>query len=120
MLNDPVALRTRRAPRRVRSPGERLAKALLALSGGHGQVCKHREEPWASITFAGTRHRVTLGYAGPAAIAGGEHLIAELSEHEFAIPGQLVADASVTAAEHAMLPEPRLTVECELLLLEES
>jgi len=48
-----------------------------------------------------------------------ERFIAALPEHEFAIPGQLVADASVTEAEHRLLPAPRLVVRCELLLLEE-
>jgi len=46
-------------------------------------------------------------------------LIAELPDHEFALPGQLVADASVSAVDHALAPSPRLTVTCELLLLED-
>jgi hypothetical protein len=31
-----------------------------------------------------------------------------------------VADAGVVEVEHRLLPEPRLVVQCELLLLEES
>ena len=50
---------------------------------------------------------------------GGEALIAMLPDHEFALPGQLVADASVSAVDHALAPSPRLTVTCELLLLED-
>ena len=48
------------------------------------------------------------------------NVVAELPEHEFAIPGQIVADAAILEVEHRLLPEPRLVVQCELLLLEES
>jgi hypothetical protein len=41
-----------------------------------------------------------------------------LPEHEFAIPGQLVADAAVVEVDHRLTP-PRMIVTCELLLLEE-
>ena len=95
------------APRRGNAG--RLERALIALAG----------RGWASITFAGTRHTVQLAFETPEAIAGGEVLIAELPDHEFALPGQLVADASVSAVDHALAPSPRLTVTCELLLLED-
>ena len=81
--------------------------------------CSHREKAWASITFAGARHTVTLLFASDEAVAAGEHFIAALPDHEFAIPGQLVADAIVTEVDHRLLPAPRLVVTCELLLLEE-
>ena len=42
-----------------------------------------------------------------------------LPEHEFMLPGQLVADVAVTAVDHRLAPEPRLTVSIELLLLDE-
>lgn len=102
-----------------RSTGDRLRQALLALGDYHGQVLAHRERAWASITFSGTRHTVTLLFAGEAAVAAGERVLAELPEHEFAIPGQIVADAAIVEAEHRLLPAPRLTVTCELLLVEE-
>ena len=47
-------------------------------------------------------------------------LVAELPDHEFAIAGQLVADAGVSEVEHRMVPDPRLLVRCELLLLEDA
>ena len=34
--------------------------------------------------------------------------------------GQIVADAAILEVEHRLIPEPRLVVQCELLLLEES
>ncbi|WP_324262893.1 hypothetical protein U4960_07375 [Altererythrobacter sp. H2] len=103
-----------------RTDADRLREALVALAGGHGVVLAHEERAWASVTFAGARHRVTLEFAGDAAVAGGENLIAELPEHEFTLPRQLVADATVCAVEHVLLPKPNLRVECELLLVEDT
>lgn len=105
---------------RRRSVADRLREALLALAAGHGEVLRHEERAWASVTFAGARHRVTLAFTGAEAVAGGETLIAELPEHEFALPGQLVADATVCAVEHDLLPQPRLQVTCEMLLVEDA
>lgn len=108
-------------PRTVRrTVADRLREALLALADDHGKVVRHSEKAWASVTFAGARHKVALRFAGAGAVEAGETLIALLPEHEFAIPGQLVADATVTAADHRMLPHPELTVECEMLLIEEA
>lgn len=109
-----------RAPGRARrSPADRLREALLALGDYRGQVVTHSECAWASITFSGARHMVAMLFAGDEAVAAAEHFIAELAEHEFAIPGQLVADAAITQVEHRLLPSARLVVQCELLLLED-
>lgn len=102
-----------------RSTADRLREALLALGDFRGQVLTHTEKAWASITFSGARHSLTLLFAGEQAVEAGERFIAALPDHEFALPGQLVADAAVTEAEHRLLPHPRLVVQCELLLLEE-
>lgn len=106
-------------PRRKRSPGERLVEALQALASGHGEVLSHRETAWASITFSGKRHSLRMRFDGVVAAEAGESLIAALPDHEFAIPGQLVADATVTEADHRLLPEERLEVLIEVLLLDE-
>lgn len=55
-----------------------------------------------------------------AAIAAAEALIEALPEHEFTIPDQLVADAAIVSVEQVALPEPRIVVELELLLLEDA
>lgn len=119
-LTAPVAaptMRARRSPRR--QPWMPLLNAVLALAGERAELVRHGETPWVSITFAGSRHRIALAFRGTDAVAAGEAFIAALPEHEFAISRQLVADATVVSAEHALLPEPVLTVEAELLLLEE-
>jgi hypothetical protein len=104
--------------RHRRGLGDHLREALLALTRDKGAILAHGEKRWASITFAGARHRLELAFEGEEAIAAGELFIAFLPEHEFAIPGQLVADAAVTEVDHRLEP-PRMTVKCELLLLEE-
>ncbi len=107
------------ARKRRKGPREKLAAALLELAQQQGHIATHAETSWASITFAGTRHRVEIVFDGADAIGAGEGFIAGLPDHEFSIPGQLVADAAVTEVEHALDP-PRLAVKCEILLLEEA
>src|SRR5688572_7756792 len=106
------------AARARRQPRNPLREALLELAGGGATILSHDEKSWASITFAGARHRIELGFEGDEAVQAGELFIVFLPEHEFAIPGQLVADAAVTSVDHRLEP-PRMVVSCELLLLEE-
>ena len=109
---------TRRAA--VRTPWMPLLSALLELAEGQAELVRHAERSWASVTFSGTRHTVVMSFSGPGPVEAGERFIDALPDHEFAIPRQLVADAAVIRAEHTMLPEPRLEVEVQLLLLDEA
>jgi hypothetical protein len=102
-----------------RTTADRVRAALAGLADGHGTVIAHEEKAWASITFAGTRHEVVLEFCGPEAVAGGEELIERLPDHEFALPGQLVADATITKVDHRFGAMERLEVTAVLLLLEE-
>lgn len=116
MSAEPVtALRPARKPRI--SQGERLRAEVLKLANGRATVMHHSERAWASITFSGARHSLRLLFEGADKVGAGEALIASLPDHEFTIPGQLVADATVISASHSLLPHPKLEVECELLLL---
>ena len=92
---------------------------LMDITGGAGTVLGHEEKAWASITFAGTRHEMVLEFCGAEAVAAGEELIERLPDHEFTIPGQLVADATITAIDHRFGAMERLQVTAVLLLLEE-
>src|SRR4051794_28025166 len=94
-----------RGPRRGAT--ERLREELQALAGGRAEFLAHSEKSWASVTFAGTRHRLDLAFAGDDAVAAAENFIASLPEHEFAIPRHLVADAAVTSVDHRIGPDPR-------------
>jgi hypothetical protein len=106
-----------RGPRRTTS--ERLREELQVLAGGHALIEAHSERSWASITFAGTRHRLDLAFEGEAAIEAGERFIVFVPEHEFSIPRQLVADAAVTSVDHRIGANARMIVRIELLLLDE-
>ena len=112
----PRAIVARRARR---DPANRLLGALHELSGGHDVVLRHEERAWASITFSGARHTLTLRFVGDAAVEAGERLIAMLPDHEFSIPRILVADAAIVAVRHTLLPQRSLEIECEVLLLDE-
>ena len=108
------------APRKARrDPANRLLGALHDLADGHAIVLRHEERAWASITFSGTRHTLTLRFDGDGAVEAGERFIAALPDHEFAIPRRLVADAAIVAVRHTLLPQPSLELECEVLLLDE-
>jgi hypothetical protein len=109
----PSALRTRRCA------GERLRDGLLDLTDRAAVILTHNETSWASITFAGARHKLVLAFDGPAAVEAGELFIAALPDHEFAIPGQLVAEAAVVEVDHQLNP-PFMRVTCEILLLEDA
>lgn len=122
MLLDPVQTRTVDEvlyQPRIRRPWLPLLTALLDLTQGQGELLSHTERPWASVTFSGTRHRLTFAFKGADAVAVGEDFIACLPDHEFAIRGQLVADAAIVSVEHTALPALQLIVEAELLLLDE-
>lgn len=132
MLSDPAATAAMQAiasqdvpepatarPRRRSGPWVQLLTALLDLADGKAELIRHAEQAWASATFSGTRHTIMLGFGGTDAITAGEALIDALPEHEFALPRHIVADAAVIAVEHWMLPEQRMTVEIELLVLDD-
>ncbi len=103
-----------------RGPAEKLREAVSALAGGKAQVLSHSERAWASITFSGARHALELVFEGIDAAKAGEDFIALLPDYEFAIPGQLVADAAILSVDHTMLPDVRLVVRAELLLLQDA
>ena len=106
-------------PRTRRSTADRLRDALCTLAEGQTDVVSHTETPWASVTFAGARHRLELVFEGAEAIPAGERFIDTLPDHEFAILRHLVADADVLAVDHRLAPAPRLAVTVEVLLLED-
>lgn len=108
------------AARPRKTLADRAREALLAICGGRGNLVSHRESGWASITFSGTRHELVLRFEGIEDVEAGELLIERLPDHEFSIPGQLVADATIIKVEHHFGPVEWLEVTAVLLLLEES
>jgi hypothetical protein len=74
-------------------PHARLIRALIARSGGHAVLDHGTSESWASVTFTGARH--LLRFTMPPIASEG--FVRGLEEHEFTIPGHIVADIAVTA-----------------------
>jgi hypothetical protein len=110
---------------RVRGPREPrpwlpLLNAVLALAGNGAELVSHGERPWASATFAGTRHSVALAFQGNDGAAAADAFIAALPDHEFTMRGKLVADATIILVEQVYLPTPSVTVEAELLVLDDA
>ena len=116
---DAIEVKSVAALRPRRTLADRVRAALMELTGGTGTVLAHAETAWASITFSGTRHEVVMEFCGADAVAAGEALIEQLPDHEFTLPGQLVADATISAVDHRFGAMERLEVTAVLLLLEE-
>ncbi len=72
---------------------------------------------WASVTFAGARHRLRVTLQGAGAVGAAADFLQALPELEFDLPGHIVADVALVAEErwdggaHAMLELEALTIE---------
>lgn len=96
-------------------PGAQLERALVRSAADAGIVLAlvaRAATPWASVTFAGARHRLTLA-AFPSQLL--DRWLAELPDAEFALRGHLVADLAlvsrVQSGEPAEIVLEILTVE---------
>lgn len=121
MLPDRIAIShpPERPSRGHRTSSTRLIDAVATLAGP-AILTDYRETSWASITFAGARHAMSWVFTGADAVETGERFIAALPDHEFRIPGCLVADATIVEIASLQLPEPTMTVKVEFLLLDEA
>ncbi len=115
---DRAMIRTLRA-RPARRTWMQLLSAVLTQAGKSAELLSHGEKPWNSVTFSGTRHTIVLAFSGDEAVAAGEAFIDRVPDHEFTLSRQIVVDALVTSVDRLTLPEARLVVEVEFLLLDE-
>lgn len=79
--------------------GASLIRALLAradVSRDAVRLVSYRATDWHSLTFAGERHELTVRIPGEDRIAIVRRLIGGLGEHEFNLPGHIVADIGAT------------------------
>lgn len=101
-----------------RSPdaGTQLERALVRSAGAEGfalAIVAAEWTRWASVTFTGARHRLTIAAAPSPAL---DRWLAALPEAEFSLRGHLVADLAL-AAEPRM--GERVEVELEALTVED-
>jgi hypothetical protein len=104
----------------ARGPWLTMLQQVLQLAGPEAQFAHHAERAWSSTTYCGAYHTFRLSFAGAQAVETGEHFIAALPDHEFALPGRLVAKATIVSAEHSLVDGPLLALEAELLVLDEA
>lgn len=97
------------SPRPVRRDCHgRLISALLNRAGQDCDIVETTLTPWASATFIGARHCLTLILKGDDAAVRAEALTVLLPEADFTIAGHLVADLSVDSTEVTGPDEARL------------
>ena len=95
---------------------EKLATALRPLfSATGGRIASSHQRRWASATFVGARHRFVLE---PIVIDSPdiEELAARIGNHEFHLPGHLVAD--ICLSEPRWLEAGETVLEIEVLTVE--
>lgn len=77
-----------------------LARALAQAFGEHGATLALEamsSRPWASATFSGAQHVVTLRVTGPQAEAAANAILPDIGEREFALPGHVLIDIACDA-----------------------
>jgi hypothetical protein len=75
-----------------------LLRALLNRAGVERDrilLSDFRSVDWQSLTFSGERHEIALRIPGPGAAEVGRRIADGLAEHEFALPGHVVADIAI-------------------------
>jgi len=98
-----------------------LLRGLLSRAGVDRDrilLSDFRSVDWQSLTFAGERHEMELRVPGPGALSLVSRLCDGLTEAEFAIPGQIVADIAL-AHEPARHPDGSVSVFLEALTIAE-
>lgn len=80
--------------------GEELKRAMRDAFLSFGATAEAEvlaSRPWASITFSGERHRLTLRIGGDGAAAAADAFLDGLAEREFELRGHILADIAVVA-----------------------
>lgn len=94
--------------------GAELRRALRASFVALGAAVSFESltsRPWASITFAGERHRLALSLPGPGAQAALDAFLDGLEDREFALRGHILADIEATGVARDQDGQIRLTLE---------
>jgi hypothetical protein len=90
--------------------GGQLTRAVRAAFASPVEIEALDSRAWASITFSGERHRLTLAIAGEDAEASADSFLEDLGEREFVLRGHILAD--ISCVDDARAPDlVRLTLE---------
>jgi hypothetical protein len=102
---------------RGRSAALPLIGQLLTLAGPGADLVEATEREWASATFAGARHIITLKVLVAASGSPAPPWITTIGEHGFTLPRAFVADAIATAEPPAQDDGGHWTRRCTIELL---
>lgn len=94
--------------------GEELKRALRVIFVMFGAAITFDtivSRPWASITFSGERHRLSLCLPGPGAQAAVDAFLDGLEDRDFALRGHILADIEATGIQRDADGQIRLTLE---------
>lgn len=92
-------------------------RVVLDGIGAEATLQRADEREWASATFSGARHGLDLSIRLPSADAQPPAFLALLPEWEFDLPGEIVADCSVTLAQRERAPDGSWQLPCRIELL---
>lgn len=89
----------------------RLLSALGALAGDDARIAESGLRPWHSATFIGSRHNVTMVFAGNRSEASARRFADALADAEFSLPGHIVIEVKPGEPAPAAHDGVRLAVE---------
>jgi hypothetical protein len=93
--------------------------AKFSLFDGAFSVEENKSRSWASVTFTGSRHRLTFSLQGRAANAAADSFIETLTEADFPLRGHVLADIALAGDERSIARE-RVQLTIEALTVEDS
>jgi len=85
--------------RLVETPLERVLRSAFCGFGGTVTVATLSQTPWASVTFAGARHRLRLVIEGDGAVGAAADFLGGLGDMDLPLPGAIVADVALVSEE---------------------
>ena len=104
-------------PRQNINNAARLCRAVCGALGGNADLIESQERPWASATFSGARHIITVRIPVDERDSTVPTLLAKLPDYEFNVPGEIVADCVVSMQRHNRDCDGRLWLLCTVELL---
>ncbi len=100
-----------------------LLRALRASFVSFGSITFEEiaSRSWASVTFTGARHQITLRLDGTGADAAATAFLANLEAAEFRLRGHILADIALLSEERCVGLEgaPRVRIRLEALTVED-
>jgi hypothetical protein len=95
----------------------RLLADLLERAGEDSEILDSGITAWASATFLGARHSVTLAVRGEDALTQADMVRESLPEADFTLAGHIVADLSVDSGVIRMTEDQEVEVVLTLSIL---